>query len=56
MAPLVNSVCTLTNFLQVREEELTQRKGYTFKARLAHTGKLASKVDKRGYIIDINGR
>ena len=32
--------------------EVGQRKGCTFKARLLHAGKPASKLNKRGYIFD----
>ena len=49
----VNAVSTLNKFLQVWEEEVGQR---TFKAQLPHTGESARPLDKRGYILEINGR
>ena len=41
---------------QAMEKEINQRKSCTFQARLPHAGKSARKLDKRGYIVDINGR
>ena len=52
----VNTISALTKFLQVREEEVGQLKGYTFKALLPHARKLVRKLDKPGYVLDINGR
>ena len=52
----VNTVSALSNFLQVRKEEVGQSKDCIFQARLPHAEKPARKLDKWGYIPDINGR